>query len=139
LYTIHIRCHTDIKCTKEHPFYVREKRDVFEQPIWKEAKDLNENDYLGMIINNKEVTPNFTFNKYNIILDKLEYWYMIGCFVGNKCTQDVPEWFNNILKMFDDEIIPEWVQDAPIKYIQEFINGYSSNTKFWNLLITEEY
>ena len=36
-------------------------------------------------------------------------------------------WFN-ILKQFGKyahgKLIPEWVQDAPIEYVQEFINGY---------------
>ena len=32
-------------------------------------------------------------------------------------------WYN-ILKEFGNKIIPEWVQDAPVHFIHEFLEGY---------------
>ncbi len=52
------------------------------------------------------------------------------CSLGNKCNKYGCAnfiWFN-IFKKFGKyahgKLIPEWVQDAPKEYIQEFINGY---------------
>jgi len=200
LYDIKIKYHGDtITCTEEHPFYVREKHKkwdasqkkyniVFGEPKWKESKELTNNDYFGMVINTNSIIPEFTFNKvinqfsnqqFTIKLNDINYWYMMGYFIGdgwieetckknknktfkynikfainNKDENEVCDiikkilpitekkndsgkckkygcsnylWFN-IFKMFGKyshgKLIPEWVQDAPKEYIQEFINGY---------------
>jgi len=75
-------------------------------------------------INKKD--KKYVLNKINNILNITDkncpsgiYCYKYGCsdFI----------WFN-IFKQFGKyahgKLIPEWVQDAPIEYIQEFINGY---------------
>jgi DNA-cytosine methyltransferase len=198
LYEINLKYHPEIiTCTREHPFYIREKKRVwdnsnrtytttFTEPIWKPAHELTQNDYFGMVINSSEIIPEFTFdrniNQYKteqiqIILNKPEYWYMMGYFIGdgwveetkkrensirhnikfainNKDEEEVLEkiqrvlpitdqknntgkckkfgcsdyvWFQ-ILKKFGKyahgKLIPEWVEDAPKEFIQEFINGY---------------
>ena len=103
IYEIKLKYHADlIKCTDEHPFYVRERKKVrsvdtkkyeyvFSEPEWKPANEISQNDFFGMIINNEEIIPEFTFNKnindttyevINIKLDKSEQWFMIGYFVG---------------------------------------------------------
>lgn len=198
LYELNIKYHPEnIFCTEEHPFYVREKKRIwdnsirryktyFDEPVWKKAKELTLNDYYGMIINNNNIIPEFTFDKIinqhktekiNIKLDKKEDWFMMGYFIGdgwieetkkrdfsirhnirfainNKDENEVFEKINKILpivyqkcnsgkckifgcsnyiwfqifKMFGkyahDKLIPEWVQDAPKDFIQEFIKGY---------------
>ena len=204
LYDIKLKYHGDlITCTEEHPFYVRESLKtwdvskgkyniIFGEPKWKESKDLTNNDYFGMVINTNSIIPKFTFNnpinqinspKITIELNDINFWYMMGYFIGNGwiketynknkninknktlkynikftinnkdetevcniikkilpitdynhnsrkcktygCTNYI--WFN-IFKMFGkyshEKLIPEWVQDAPKEYIQEFINGY---------------
>ena len=197
VYDIKIKYHSEvITATEEHPFYVREKRKAWNsllkkydytygEPEWKTASKLNMNDYFGMVINNKEIVPEFTFNKVinqhkteqiKIKLDNLDYWFVMGYLVTNgwieetcksdgrcankirfsinnkdenevfekinrvipitdkKCDTGCKKfscsnfiWFN-ILKKFGkyahEKLIPEWVHDAPIKFIQEFINGY---------------
>ncbi len=198
IYDLDIKYHPEIvTCTEEHPFYVREKKKVwdnsirrykinFTEPLWKPAKELTENDYFGMVINSNEIIPEFTFDKIinqykteqiKISLNKSEYWYMLGYFIGdgwieetkkkgksirhiikfainNKDEEEVTKkiqkvlpirpqknnigkckkfsccnyvWFQ-IFKKFGKyahgKLIPEWVQDAPKEYIQEFINGY---------------
>ena len=104
LYEIRVKYHpTIISCTEEHPFYIREKKKlwnnelrkyeyIFEKPIWKKANELTINDFFGMPININEIIPEFIFNKsinkfntteVNIKLDKLDYWFMIGYFIGD--------------------------------------------------------
>ena len=104
VYDLDIECHPEIiTCTEEHPFYVREKKIIwddsmkesittFGEPVWKKANELTSNDYFGMVINNKEIIPEFTFEKkvnqdekehVNIKLDKPEHWYMLGYFIGD--------------------------------------------------------
>ena len=198
IFHLNIKYHCeDIVCTEEHPFYVREKvkkwnpstnkyDSLFMEPQWISAKELTMNDYFGMVINTNRITPEFSFNKQvnqyrkdtvSITLDKPEYWFMMGYFVGDGWIQDtvktdgrcchtirfainnndereivdainqvlpitdklVPSgkcnkygcsdfiWYN-ILKQFGKyahgKRIPEWVQDAPIEFVKQFINGY---------------
>ena len=104
LYDLKIKYHPEIiTCTEEHPFYVREKstiwdntirkyRITYNEPVWKSAKELTNNDYFGMVINTNEIVPEFTFDKkinqfvsekINITLNKPEQWFMLGYFVGD--------------------------------------------------------
>jgi DNA (cytosine-5)-methyltransferase 1 len=190
LFDIKIKYHPElITTTEEHPFYIREKKgnNTFGNSIWKKANELTMNDYFGMVINNNEIIPEFTFeksiNQYKtqkiyIKLDKLDYWFLMGYLVRNgwieertkedkqfmykirftinsrdedniferinkvinitynkydtcdkfkkfECSNII--WYN-ILKQFgkysNKKLIPEWVQDSPKEFIQEFINGY---------------
>jgi DNA-cytosine methyltransferase len=199
LFDIKIKFHPEIiSSTEEHPFYVCEKKKkwdslnrryniFFTEPKWKKANELTMKDYFGMVINDNEIIPEFTFEKtinqhkkeqINIKLDNLDYWFVMGYFIGdgwieettkedeqcmykirfainNKDEEEVFERINkvipivdkkcdtggkckkfgcsniiwyNILKEFGKfahgKLIPEWVQDAPKEFIQEFINGY---------------
>jgi len=175
LYKIKIKYHPEvIISTEEHPFYIREKKgkNIFGNPKWKKANELTKNDYFGMVINNNNIIPEFTFEKITIKFDILDYWFVIGYFIGNgwieegngehkirfainnknekeifekinniipitdkKCDSEKCKKFGcsnfiwyNIFKQFgryaDEKLIPEWVQDAPNEFIQEFINGY---------------
>ena len=108
IYDFDLKYHPEIiTATDEHPFYVREQKKVWNsllkkydytygEPEWKIASKLNMNDYFGMVINNKQTIPEFTFEKSTIL--------------------------KQIGKCLDGELIPEWVQDAPKEFIQEFIN-----------------
>ena len=198
VYELDLKYHPEIiTCTEEHPFYIREKNTVwdnsirrykttFTEPLWKTAKELTLNDYFGMVINSNEIIPEFTFDKIinqyktekiQIILNKPEYWYMMGYFIGdgwieettkreksirhnikfainNKDEEEVLEKIQKVLQITDQKnntgkckkfgcsdyvwfqilkkfgkyahgkLIPEWVEDAPNDFIQEFINGY---------------
>jgi DNA (cytosine-5)-methyltransferase 1 len=172
-----------ISSTEEHPFYVREKKKVlnkysFGEPKWKTASNLTTNDYFGMVINDKHIIPEFTFDKI-IKLDNPDQWFTMGYYFGNHSSKQVKDtivdkntilfsfieddtlslnkikkvlnlmlrrivyndetcnstriykcdninWFKN-LNQFTDNKIPEWVQNAPKDFIQEFINGYISS------------
>lgn len=113
MYDFDLKYHPElITATDEHPFYVREQKKVWNsllkkydytygEPEWKIASKLNMNDYFGMVINDKDIIPEFTFEKSTIL--------------------------KQICKCLDGELIPEWVQDAPKEFIQEFINEFNDN------------
>lgn len=109
VYDLRIKYHSElITATGEHPFYVREKKRMwnnsirkyeysFGEPQWKPASELTMNDYFGMCINDKENIPTFTFEKkinqhrnekVEIKLDNEDQWYMMGYFVGDGWIED---------------------------------------------------
>ena len=128
IYDFKIKYHPELlSATEEHPFYVREQKkvwnsslkkydSVFGEPEWKIASKLNMNYYFGMVINNKEIIPEFTHNTEEI--NDLDYWFKIGYLVGDVYVED------EVSEKSNRHLIPEWVQDAPKKFIQAFINGY---------------
>lgn len=104
LYEISVKYHPEnIKCTPEHPFYVRHKQTIwnkslrknvctFDEPIWKNACDLTNDDYFGMPIDTNAIIPTFETdihqNKYSMCREKItlndkNQWFMMGYFVGN--------------------------------------------------------
>ena len=199
MFHLNIKYHCEnTVCTEEHPFYTREKTrkwnyltnkyDIsYNEPLWKSAKELTMNDHFGMVINTNNITPEFSFDKpinqyrkdnVSITLNKPEYWFMMGYFVGDGWIQDTEKadgrlchtirfainnkderdivdnisqvlpitdklqknagkckkfgcsdfiWYS-ILKQFGKyahgKRIPEWVQDAPIEFIEQFVEGY---------------
>ena len=64
MYELDIIYHAEkIRCTEEHPFYVRQRNNnMFGKPIWKKANELTMNDYIGMVINNND-TINLSIDK----------------------------------------------------------------------------
>ena len=75
MYDFDLKYHPElITATEEHPFYVREKKKLwnnslrkyeyeFGEPEWKNASKLTLNDHFGMVINSKDEIPTFTFDK----------------------------------------------------------------------------
>jgi DNA (cytosine-5)-methyltransferase 1 len=140
IYNIKIKYHSEqISCTEEHPFYVREKTrkwnsqtkkydSHYKEPEWKPANKLGDSDYYGMVINTTSIIPEFTFEKKVVLYDKKQ-WYMLGYYAKNRQDNQInsPNILQNILKEFvnndNDWTIPEWVHNAPIEFIQEFIKG----------------
>ena len=94
MYDFDLKYHPElITATEEHPFYVREQKYdyTYGEPEWKIASKLTMDDYFGMVINDKQSIPEFTFEK-SIKLDNLDYWFIMGYFMKNGWTQD-----NNII------------------------------------------
>lgn len=104
LYSIKIKYHpNNIKCTSEHPFYIRVKTRkwnnklrkyeyTFKEPEWKKAYELDNNHYFGMKINENNIIPEFCFDKIinqhktevvKIKLDNPDMWFMMGYFIGD--------------------------------------------------------
>jgi DNA (cytosine-5)-methyltransferase 1 len=122
LYELDIKYHPElIVATEEHPFYVRTRNG---EPQWKIASELTMDEYFGMVINNNSIAPELTFAKTP------HHWFIIGYWVGNGFKNNDPM-FENLIKTEWHEVanvfgnqIPEWFQDAPKEFIQEFVNGY---------------
>jgi DNA (cytosine-5)-methyltransferase 1 len=138
LFEFDIKYHPElITATEEHPFYVREQKNdyTYGEPEWKIASKITMDDYFGMVINDKEIIPEFTFEQDHITLDKQDQWFTMGYYLGNQCNKQKTDIYNytdmnwfKILKKFNDYSIPEWIQNAPKHLIQYFIDGYISST-----------
>lgn len=114
LFEFDIKYHPEmIVATEEHPFYVR-TRDG--EPQWKIASEITMDDYFGMVINTNEIMPKLSF-------ENTKHWFLLGYWVANRFEIDDTV-FDNINKSEWYDEIPEWFQDAPKEFIQEFINGY---------------
>ena len=135
-----------IKATKEHPFLVKKSGD--EEVYWCEAKDITTEHMMCLPINKENRIPTFDYLRkdgykdnasyleslmYESMLAKAVYnsrdykrienrdeWIFLGKCLKN--TEKIKEMF--ILRDFDGQRIPEWVQDAPKECIEWFIEGY---------------
>ena len=113
LFDIKIKYHAElITTTEEHPFYIREKKknNIFGNSMWKKANELTMNDYFGMVINNNEIIPEFTFeksiNQYKIendciVLDKLNYWFLMGYFIGDGWIEETKKKMDIVCIKYD--------------------------------------
>lgn len=184
IYNIKTEYHPHIiKCTPEHPFFV--KKSVDSDTEWVNADKLKPNYFIGCPINKNEIIPTFSYtmtqrkrngepleNQIQLTLDNEEYWFMMGYYVGDgwldwngskyrfyfvfnendmktsylrireivklsevktsstgcrKFEGRKFDWWNllqNFGHLAHGKKIPEWVQDAPKKFIRKFIEGY---------------
>jgi DNA (cytosine-5)-methyltransferase 1 len=111
MFDLKIKYHPEIiTATEEHPFYVREKKNVlheysFGEPKWKTASNLSMNDYFGMVINNKKEVPTFIFEEY-ITIDNPDQWFTMGYHLGKQSSKQVTNTIvdkNVILFSFNEE------------------------------------
>lgn len=140
VYDLKIKYHPEIiTATEEHPFYIREQKKVWNsalnkynymygEPEWKTASKLTMNDYYGMVINTKEMIPEFMFEK-NIIVNNLDQWFVMGYFMRNGWIKEDEEsniiWFalhNDDIDAFDR------IQKVMNIYYKEIIN---ENIKYY--------
>lgn len=130
LYHLKLKHRPDkIICTPEHPFYIREQSKIwnnsnrnydtiYSKPEWKPINEIKDNHYFGMVINQREVIPEFVFTNQSssknikIKLDNPHMWFMMGYFVVNGWIEETIKPNNNncINKILftinnDDEII----------------------------------
>ena len=118
LYEIKINFHPlTIKCTDEHPFYVRYKNKiihngkyeyVFDKPEWKKAYELNKNYYFGMKINENNIIPKFN----NINLSNPDIWYILGYYMANSSITE-----NHICFFIVDNKNTKTIIDRITKYL----------------------
>lgn len=104
IYNFKIKYHPEIiKCTEEHPFYVREQIKVWNnllrkyeytygQPEWVNANLIKPTHLFGMVINANSDIPSFEFeknvnksriDKITLTLNDPNQWFMMGYFVGD--------------------------------------------------------
>ena len=90
-----------IETTENHKFYVRSKqgKEKFNltEPVWKECKDLDKDDYLGVAINKKSIIPSWNGiefkwndgrksrfkNELSKFMDNKDFWWVIGRYIGD--------------------------------------------------------
>lgn len=101
IYKINAMCFDSLECTKNHKFLVRTRHRknthiqrkavnyrYFDNPVWKECKDLTKDDYLGYAINQKSIVPKWTDNstakvKLSPLMDNEDFWWIIGRYIAN--------------------------------------------------------
>lgn len=74
----------DILVTEEHPFYARKEKEInkFDNPEWIKAKDLTNDYYLGIAINQNEKLPQTDHEISNLFKYK-EFWWILGRYFSN--------------------------------------------------------
>lgn len=72
LYEFRVKYHSEtIRCTEDHPFYVREKKQTtFGQPIWKKANEITDHDYFGMVVDYDQL-----MSKNTVLVEDKYSWY----------------------------------------------------------------
>ena len=101
----------EIKCTKDHRFYVREmyrtyprkedgkrtRKRNFKTPEWLPLSQLNKNHYIGVAINQKSEFPKWEGivfrwkdgrksrikNQLSSLMDNYSFWWLIGRYIGD--------------------------------------------------------
>jgi intein/homing endonuclease len=140
IYELHIKHHPfSINCISEQQFYVREYKEIdktFSNPIWKRIEELSPNDYYGMIINTNNNIQEFNINNVNVKLNKLEYWFIIGYFLGNgwvKQSRGHSSIRFNINNFNEFEIAPKIQMVIPIvlKTLNSKYKMYSVKNDLW--------
>jgi DNA (cytosine-5)-methyltransferase 1 len=101
-----------IVCTPEHPIYARDNSGEIS---WIPARELA-NHRVGMIVANKSIMPAFKDAKNKNI------WFILGCYMRTgHCAL-----LSGINYSLNATHIPQWIQNAPIKYVRAFILGYNN-------------
>lgn len=92
-----------IETTENHRFFVKSltnkpnEKKVYSDPHWKECKDLDKTDYLGIAINTNSIIPKwdgitipYTDNRkdrfkndLSILMDNGDFWWVIGRYIGD--------------------------------------------------------
>ena len=112
-----------IKCTDNHPFYIRHKikkqyynqlGDNYGEPIWEQAQYIDKGDALAIPVNQECIIPNF--DNIKLPFDSKDFWWIIGRYLGDGYTIETRRGENwnqitvNICHGFND---------ASAKYIYE--------------------
>ena len=150
IYEIYFYNHFYIfQCNSEQLFLTKNRNNNLIE--WKKIKNINENYYIGMIINNNDINPYIYLNNEN-------QWFALGYYISSSNYKKLKFKFNiynnnyiyikskkygifkkniwiNILNFIDNNYIPEWIQDSPINLLKIFICGYELNKNNYYLKI----
>ena len=73
----------DIKCTGNHPFYVRHRERIkprtYSEPEWVDARDIKKSDMLCLPINTESIIPLYE----NLPTGNKDFWWLIGRYIGD--------------------------------------------------------
>lgn len=105
IYEINAMCFDKLQCTENHRFFVKTRHRVnthikgkavtyryFDEPIWKECKDLSKDDYLGYAINQNSIIPKWedsseTKVKISSLMNNRDFWWVIGRYIADGYRQ----------------------------------------------------
>jgi DNA (cytosine-5)-methyltransferase 1 len=133
-----------IICTEEHPFYIIEKRKVFNKninkyiikysyPMWLPIKDITNNDYFGMVINTKSEYP-------ELIQKNTSHWFLLGYFMCSGCIYKENGFIGFLIKEKDEEIFHKINKIIKLSNLECYIPGckkyYASNV-YWNYVLSQ--
>lgn len=106
IYSINAKCFDKVECTENHRFLVRTRHRInthikgkplnyryFDNPVWKECKELSKNDYLGYSINNNSIIPiweDAINSKIKIakLMNNEDFWWIIGRYIADGFKQE---------------------------------------------------
>lgn len=137
IYDIKIKGSPTTHVTEEHPYYVRESTQpynnkskkrtrIFSEPKWKTVKDLKKGDYIGLPINKESLNP--------LKLSK-EECYLIGRYMsGSVSQQEISTLIekHSIIAEIKDRGIPGELLNLPVELIQQILEGYLLNATIVN-------
>ena len=131
-----------IRCTPEHPFYVRRmykklthsdnNRMFHEDPEWIQAKNLDKNCYIGYAINTKSEIPEWNgsidnrFGHHRVVnhlkplLTKKSFWYLMGRYVGDGWKRKSDSGNSIIICCFekDKQSLIDAISDCGLNYTE---------------------
>lgn len=115
IYDICVNSTLPTRVTGNHPFYTRKSRD--EKPHWKNVKNLDYGDLIGIAINNNEIIP-----EGNLPFDKEDFWLFLGRLVPN-CWATAPYFYCNKDKR-EYEYTLVLFKELNIKYSHQECDNY---------------
>lgn len=156
----------ELRTTENHRFYIRTRRRVwdnerrsydrvFDEPQWKEAKDLTKSDYLGYAINKNSIIPTWSkpengyFKDISGLMDNKDFWWLMGRYVADgwcrsqggiviACRNSKLDELTEKIKQLDfsccvtDKRINVCKCHIPLKELSSFVKqfGYKADGKF---------
>ena len=155
----------EIKATGNHKFYTRKMYRkghysirTFEEPKWKELKELTKNDYLGIAINQNSIIPKWNGvdfiwkdgrkprhkNELEKYMNNKDFWWIVGRYIGDGwqrpqggvvicCNKNEKREIEKKLKnLFNYCCIEDRTVmkfHIPLKELQEFVKQFGSGAK----------
>ena len=96
VFTVSFYGNQPIQVTGNHPLLVRHqanlhirknenstKKRIYSEPEWKAVHDLEEDDYVGVPVNNESVFPDVV----GLPVTNPDFWWLIGCYIGDGWTE----------------------------------------------------
>jgi len=144
IYNLRIRYSPyDINCTPNHPFLIKDKGFI-------EIKDIKNEDYVGIKINNKNIIPKIDVDQYSdnkinkYIIDSKDEFFMMGYFLGDGWTIESDKSKNKYRIFFsfnkkDTDTINKIKKVLSISKNMEGKNiiKYESRNKKWYKILSE--
>ena len=123
IYELRVSNTLPLKVTGNHPFLTRQKyykgkTRCYTTPNWKTVDQLDKNDMFGIPVNTIEELPT---SDINLPFDNLDFWWIIGRYIGDGWTEQHPPQGNHIQREFI--ICCDKTTDKELNEIKSHIEG----------------